>query len=306
LFQDSGMNPGDSPTFITGLNMASQSIIDNCSPSDENQTNSPSSLDPVTFGDDDGTFLALGLISGGCEDENDYGWYSGTTTFSNLAAAKIAIGDPDNWSVVEDGSVPNDLANAVNALVNIGGVVPVELMSFTAELYEQKVLLNWKTATEINNDYFEIERSKANGEFEVITTIDGAGTKYSISDYQFVDVDAQSGINYYRLKQTDFDGTFEYSDIISVLVNNGKKYIGEYYPNPAINGHTNLDYFAVVDVALEVEVYDVNGRLVFGEKRNLALGNNLLSFDFNQFTSGVYMVRLVQGQQQVFRKLVLK
>ncbi|MEL7122050.1 MAG: T9SS type A sorting domain-containing protein [Bacteroidota bacterium] len=306
LFQDNSVTPGSSPTIICGLNMASQDKTDACDPTDDLETDSPSSLTPVTFSDNtSGSFLALGSGSG-CVDENVYSWYNGTLTFSNITSAKSIITNPDNWgSSASVLPVPTDLINQVDALL-MSGLVPVELSSFYALPQDDQVQLYWETATEINNDYFEIERSREDGEFESIVRIDGAGNSFEKNQYQYFDLNAKAGINYYRLKQTDFDGTFEYSDIISVLVNNGNTYVGTFFPNPSLNGQINLDYFAVTDEVLEVEIYDVSGRLVFGEKRDLAVGENTLSFRLNQLASGVFTARLKQGQQQVYRKLIMK
>jgi hypothetical protein len=98
------------------------------------------------------------------------------------------------------------------------GTASVELLSFTAEVVSQGVALNWTTASEINNDYFTIERSADAVHFEDLLKVNGAGnsTRHCITAHS-INKPLQ-GISYYRLKQTDFDGTSSWSDAVSVFI----------------------------------------------------------------------------------------
>ena len=110
--------------------------------------------------------------------------------------------------------------------------LPVELVSFEAKVEDARVSLRWSTASEINNDYFTIERMKPESGFEPIARVAGHGTSNHTQSYVAYDQNPREGINYYRLKQTDFDGTFTYSEVISVDV----KEVGDafnVYPNPS-------------------------------------------------------------------------
>jgi hypothetical protein len=98
--------------------------------------------------------------------------------------------------------------------------LPVELIDFSARAMEGEVLLGWATATETNNDFFTIERSHDGRTFQKIATIPGKGNSLVLNEYSFLDDDPLNGINYYRLKQTDFDGQFSYSDIETVEFRN--------------------------------------------------------------------------------------
>ncbi len=101
--------------------------------------------------------------------------------------------------------------------VCVNSVVPVELTSFTASVNERNVTLNWTTATETNNQGFEIERNSGNG-FENVGYVAGFGTSAEPHSYSFTDASVNEGTHSYRLKQLDFDGTFEYFDAIEVEV----------------------------------------------------------------------------------------
>ncbi len=123
-------------------------------------------------------------------------------------------------------------------------VTPVELISFTADAQEQMVQLVWETASEINNDYFEVQRSVDGINFKKIGEVAGNGNTVEIIRYTFVDQMPVSGISYYQLKQVDFNGEYEYSDKISVeWISTG--FVAGFvevnlYPNPAPQGQAKL------------------------------------------------------------------
>jgi len=108
--------------------------------------------------------------------------------------------------------------------------LPVELISFTAQVVNENVKLNWITASELNNDYFTVQRSMDGVEFESIVEIDGAGTKQTATEYEFIDTAPKANISYYRLKQTDFDKTSTYSKVIAINVSLSGEL--SMYPNP--------------------------------------------------------------------------
>lgn len=98
--------------------------------------------------------------------------------------------------------------------------LPISLISFEAFVQNAAVQLKWKTASEKNNDYFTVERSTDGSSFAEIATINGQGNSFVSVEYEAIDSKPQNGINYYRLKQTDYNGQYAYSNIRSVLVDN--------------------------------------------------------------------------------------
>lgn len=112
--------------------------------------------------------------------------------------------------------------------------LPVELVTFSADIIDQLVQLNWTTASELNNDYFFIQRSANGTEFENIGKVQGAGTKSSTTHYQFVDEIPLPDVAYYRLRQTDFDGKTSFSSVVSVDLSNISGF--GIYPNPVSYG----------------------------------------------------------------------
>lgn len=113
------------------------------------------------------------------------------------------------------------------------GVLPIRLLYFTAALENDQTVLRWATDMEENFDHFEVQRSISNGlNFETIGEVQGAGyNTVTLQEYNYIDPTPQIGINYYRLKAVDLDGTFEYAGIASVIYNGVKKF--EVYPNPS-------------------------------------------------------------------------
>ncbi|RPI65343.1 MAG: hypothetical protein EHM47_18845 [Ignavibacteriales bacterium] len=122
------------------------------------------------------------------------------------------------------------------------GTIPVELTSFTAIAQNKGVLLKWTTATELNNSGFEVERKQENSSWSKITFLQGNGTTSSQKEYSYFDGNLASGKYLYRLKQIDFDGSFEYSNIIEADVNVLSKFeLSQNYPNP-FNPYTVITY----------------------------------------------------------------
>jgi len=163
-------------------------------------------------------------------------------------------------------------------------VLPVELVSFSAELYDEDVELEWSTASEINNDYFTIERSTNGIDFTVIETINGAGNSSERLSYYYTDSNPKSGINYYRLKQTDFDGKYEYFEMVSIECDTKDNNI-DVYPNPS-NGIFTVSTNSDNDESYSI--YDNSGRVV----TNGTLSSFANNIDISDLPKGVYFLKI--------------
>lgn len=138
------------------------------------------------------------------------------------------------------------------------GVLPVEYVSFTAQGELQGITLSWATASELNNDYFEIQRSTNGTDFRTIGHVAGHGTSYQATQYSFTDTSPVDGVNYYRLKQYDFDGAFEYSPLIREFFNL-KPVDLKFFPNPA-SGRLNIVFDPrFLNTNVQVKLYDSKG-----------------------------------------------
>ncbi len=201
--------------------------------------------------------------------------------------------------------------------------LPVELTTFTASVGDEGVVINWRTATEVNNYGFQVERQKVKGEseWENIGFVEGHGNSNSPKSYSFIDTDNKlTGIVKYRLKQIDIDGHFEYSVILEVNIepNLPKKFtLQQNYPNP-FNPASTIKYSlpsvgtgqsAIGGLSLHkvtLTVYDIAGRKV-AELVNKAQNPGSYSVKFNavNLPSGVYFYTLRAGNFSATKKMIL-
>jgi hypothetical protein len=184
-------------------------------------------------------------------------------------------------------------------------IVPVELTSFSALANKNEVILRWQTATETNNQGFEIQRIN-DGQFEKIGFVPGHGTTTEIQSYNFVDKNVLAGEYSYRLKQMDYDGTTEYSNIVEVLVTQPNEYsLSQNYPNP-FNPSTTIAYSILKDGFVTLKVYDVLGEEVVTVINEVqSAGTREITFDASALSSGVYYYQLVSGEFTSTKKLIL-
>ncbi len=188
--------------------------------------------------------------------------------------------------------------------------LPIELLYFDATKTDKFVVCKWETATEINNDYFVVERSDDGTIFENIGEVKGfgAGTTTTNRSYSFTDDDVCNTIRYYRLKQVDIDRKFTYSNIVAVNC----KATGDgiiVYPNPAVQNITCEFYQAKEDV-LEISILDVTGRVIKSETYNAQKGKNASIIQIDDLSKGAYYLQIrgvndldnvAKRQQQFFK-----
>jgi hypothetical protein len=167
------------------------------------------------------------------------------------------------------------------------------LLEFNAEKSNKKVKLNWITASEINNDYFTIERSIDGKNFTAILTRKGAGNSSQAHYYSNYDYNPLNGISYYRLKQTDFDGRFTYSDIKSVQFETNEDNTVEIYPNPVINNTFKINLDSDIDENVIITIYNSIGQQIYQNEKSLNKGKNEIKIDLDEnYAPGSYLIEL--------------
>lgn len=170
------------------------------------------------------------------------------------------------------------------------GTLPVELLSFTTIPSTQTIQLMWTTAMEENFDFFTVERAGTDLNFVAVGTLQGNGFSTSPSDYEFVDRSPLLGVNYYRLKATDFDGSYEYHKTVSVQFNTLIN--AHIYPNPVIDR-----YFSISGAATQLQVVNLIGHVVMSE----LIGSSTREITIpNQVKPGTYIavLTLLDGTQK--------
>ncbi len=189
------------------------------------------------------------------------------------------------------------------------GIIPVELLSFSASVAANVVTLNWSTATELNNFGFEIERSSDKTNWRTIGFKEGKGTTSEPQQYSYSDKlsDITSSRLYYRLKQLDYNGSFEYSEIVEVEIAPSVFSLSQNYPNP-FNPSTTINYQIPELSFVTIKVYDVLGNEVAAlVNEQKPAGKYEVGFNASELVSGVYFYTLSAGEfVQSKRMLLLK
>ncbi len=178
------------------------------------------------------------------------------------------------------------------ATVQYGTALPIELISFTAKNTENGNRCEWVTASETNNDYFNLERSYDGENFDKIAQINGfgAGTTTETREYEFTDTESCDGVVYYRLQQVDIDGANSYSDIVALNCLKSKDALSV-FPNPALST-ISYSFYEETDGVINVQIVDVYGKLVTWERFSTQRGVNNLQSSVEQLAAGVYYLKL--------------
>ena len=183
---------------------------------------------------------------------------------------------------------------------------PVELTSFTATANGKEVTLNWSTATELNNQGFEVQRKFGVNDFVTVGSVKGHGTTTSPNQYSYVDKLVDPGKYFYRLKQIDYGGTFEYSNEIEVEVRVLDKFtLEQNYPNP-FNPTTTIGYVLQEKSNAKLTLLNALGEeiaVLVNEEQDK--GYHKVEFDGSKLTSGVYFYQLKAGTFTETKKMML-
>jgi Secretion system C-terminal sorting domain len=251
---------------------------------------------------------------------NTFGSFVGVNRYCNTNAGAIAAGLSGNpntakftmrWNSVSvgtvyylmvDGSGPQSQADRAFFSVTFSGtaaasptdgVLAIKLLNFSGKNLDGSNVLNWYTASEQDNDYFVLQRSKDGESFENIATVKGVGNSTSLSSYESIDNSPYTGINYYRLKSVDKQGIGSYSEIITVYSPTGKKIEFEgVHPNPS-SGNIFSDFYVTENTTLTVEIRHISGQLVKTYNATVIAGKNSLESDTRELSGGLYFISIM-------------
>lgn len=180
--------------------------------------------------------------------------------------------------------------------------LPVELISFEGSAKDDNALLKWTTESESNNDYFTIERSLDGVTWRNVGTVKGMGNTSEINSYEFTDKLLNPGLYYYRLSQTDHDGTTSQIGVVTVNIHSGN--IAELYPNPT-NNILNIVISSKQAENASVIVYSANGQKVYAESLRLSRGLSKHSVSMEELPAGYYFVKII-GESHTSTSRIIK
>ena len=234
----------------------------------------------------------------------------------NLLEAQRYNTSTNDWEPAISGQV----ANAANNTVQVSGVssfspwslalssapLPITLVEFNAVLNNENVDLTWVTSSQINNDFFTLEKSEDAKDFTPFATVDGAGNNNTIINYHEQDYEVQKGITYYRLKQTDFNGEYTYSNVVPVN-NLGKTLSFNVFPNPANGEEFKIKMNDSEDEDILIIIRDIQGKECYSKMLKTDPSSNEYTIIPEQpLSKGVYNIIGTSNNNLFNSKLIIK
>ena len=252
-------------------------------------------------------------------------WDDGSfSQISDPGQLMVAEYDGDQWQTLgNSGTTGNSSSGTITGSSNAsnyqyftfgsnsssGNALPVEFIKFTAQRMGSEVVLDWATATEENNDLFEVQRSEDGVNYEVLGEVKGAGTTINGQTYSFTDVSAPNIQLYYRLKQIDFNGVFDYSRVANISGEEGGQSaikINSIYPNPFVQSF-QVNFDAPGAGRAQISLINSGGQVIYQNELDVWSGTN--SFNYNEgayLTTGYYILTLKFNDQLITEKIYKK
>jgi len=230
--------------------------------------------------------------------------YTGSTNDITATASNLTIGD---WYYI---SVDNYVTESYRGTFSLQTTdvsinFPVEFLEFQGESNSISVYLSWKTGWELNNDHFSVERSADGQLYESLGIVNGTNTE-EVSSYNFLDRNPLSGPAYYRLKQVDFDGTFEYSPRIEILPEKGRISHVSIGPNP-FSDRLQVDFRAADAAKVQIQLFSSSGQLIKSEPYQVVMGSNaILFYPSAALNPGMYFIQVLENEEIVSSAKLIK
>ena len=208
----------------------------------------------------------------------------------NYSIGQIAVASNTNGTAHSDEGVQAVIVNLV---------LPVTLINFTGECRGGQVMLSWQTSMELNNKSFAVERSDDAQHWKELTSVTGAGNSSSLQNYNFTDVAPNAKAGYYRLKQTDIDGTFSYSAVVYVIGCGSDKSSVTLYPNPTAEGvYINTAFYK----GMRYELHTADGKLLTKNSIN----RETTYIPLQNLPQAIYLLTIIKNEAPVQTFKILK
>ncbi len=259
----------------------------------------PQATIPLQTGTSPGGAIRFYVSAGGTVAKNTFRWYR------NGNLSKTIIGD-SSYTPDSTGSYYVTVTNSVAAQLTLHsdtaeGVLPVTLLSFTATKNGAQNLLQWSTASEINSNYFEVQKSTNAVDFVEIGKVNAAGNNNTKHDYSYIDSKPASGTNYYRLKQVDNDGRFTLSAVKTIT--GAASFAVNIYPNP-VQANLNLNFNSDEMQRIQIKIVNAAGKIVSTRQYNVAAGTSTNSINISSLSKGVYYLECKSAKGETRVKFV--
>jgi hypothetical protein len=223
----------------------------------------------------------------------------GTGTWDNKGGTNHA-GTNNAGTVEATEAINNNLS--IFTFGSIWFALPIDLLYFRAAAVENNVQLDWATATEINNDYFTIEKSADGKNFSVLSTVNGKGNSKEVSKYTSVDYAPYNGVTYYRLKQTDFDGKSTYSKTVAVKSNAISNSLQVYQP---ASKALQVTYRVSGEERGMLTIHDSRGVQVWSKMVDGSAAEIQEEVRMQSAASGMYIVTLQMPSGKIVKKVMM-
>ncbi|MBU0763473.1 MAG: T9SS type A sorting domain-containing protein, partial [Bacteroidetes bacterium] len=236
-------------------------------------------------------------------------WNNTTNKWEDIGNTANSGSGTSGWIKSDGTATFSPFTFASKSAVN---TLPVELLFFDAKLRGDVVDVFWTTASEFNTDFFTVERSADSRNFEKVTDVKAAGLSATTLNYYAVDGFPYTGVSYYRLKVTDFDGSIVYSDIVTITYHpeiyevETSLQMVNIFPNPT-NGDLNIIFTTTEGRHVYLTIFDLQGRPVeeFSPYSSVP-GENLLNLNVADYKPGIYILRLLTGENAVSGRFIKK
>ena len=181
-------------------------------------------------------------------------------------------------------------------------LLPVQFVSFDAQLQGEKVLVTWATAQEQNASHFEVQKSIDGTSFATIGSVNAKGNSTTLTNYAFTDNNVAPGVSYYRLRQVDLDAKFVYTKTVTIK-NEGRGKAFYAWPNP-VTDVLNVSLNQTKPERLMLRVVDYNGRTLRSNAFNTVRGLNQVSLNFSGLPAGMYIIQITGGETTLTQKII--
>lgn len=235
-------------------------------------------------------------------------WPVGASAWANRGGANETVGGfnfvgTSTPAIQPAANYPFFTLGSINEELN---PLPVNWLNFTGRYFEGKVGLNWETAIEKDNDVYSVERSATGHGFDVIGTIPGKGNTTIRSSYAFTDASPLDGENFYRIRQTDFDGTFTYSKVIRVIAANGAAAGLRLYPNPVVSSQQlTLENTTLRNKKVTLSLVSATGAIIRQEQVTFG-SDSRLKVNISNLKKGSYFIRITDGDKKLVSPVIVQ